>query len=402
MRIGSLFSGAGGLDMAVEQVFGGTTVWQSELAPAACKVLEHRWGVPNLGDITKVDWNAVEPVEVLCGGFPCQDVSSAGFRAGLKDGTRSGLWSMFADAIEALRPQFVVIENVRGLLSAAAERGATTTEEDDDDQSCADPDSDVECRTDEVGDRSGRPVLRAIGAVLGDLSDLRYDAQWVCVGASTVGAPHRRDRVFILATDTDRHGRDRGQERHVEPQARVEASRRDDADRRAVADGGDQRRTTVDLLPTPQAWDGHGFVKTPEQQARQVERGYMPNLGEVIENEIVAKSFARPNRRDKNAAGQVALVDPPTSESMWGKYEPAIRRWEALTRPAPPAVALKDGKPRLAAEFSEWLMGWPEGWVTEVPGITRNDALKICGNGVCPQQAAAALRYLITIAEMAA
>lgn len=80
-----MFSGAGGLDLAVEAVFGGRTVWHCEQDPAASKVLAYRWpGVPNLGDITAVDWSRVEPVDVLCGGFPCQDVSAAGRRAAVR------------------------------------------------------------------------------------------------------------------------------------------------------------------------------------------------------------------------------------------------------------------------------------------------------------------------------
>ena len=181
IRIGSLFSGAGGLDMAVAEVSGGTVAWYCELDPAASKVLAYRYpGAPNLGDITKADWAQVEPVDVLCGGFPCQDVSAAGKRAGLRDGTRSGLWSVFADLIELLRPPIVVIENVRGLLSAKADR-------------C------VESGENVVGDGAGGPVLRAAGAVLGDLADLGYDAVWATVAASSVGAPHRRERVFIIA-----------------------------------------------------------------------------------------------------------------------------------------------------------------------------------------------------------
>lgn len=87
----------------------------------------------------------------------------------------------------------------------------------------------------------------------------------------------------------------------------------------------------------------------------------------------------------------------------WGQYEPAIRRWEAVTRPAPaPTEPNKNGNPRLAAAFSEWMMGWPQGWVTAVPGISRNDALRIIGNGVCPQQAIHALQWLLHIAEAAA
>ena len=165
------------------------------------------------------------------------------------------------------------------------------------------------------------------------------------------------------------------------------------------------------LLPTPQAWDGNGYVKTPEQQARQSERGYMPNLGEVIENEIVAKSYERPNKRNKVDPAQSALIEREADtpgpmlgggEITWGKYEPAIRRWEALTRSAPMATELNsNGKPKLAAAFAEWLMGWPAGWVTEVPGVTRNEALKIAGNGVVPQQAAAALHYLLAIQRVA-
>lgn len=183
-RIGSLFSGAGGLDMAVEAVFGGHTIWHSEIDPSASKVLAHRWpGIPNLGDISQIDWNTVPPVDILCGGFPCTDVSAAGKRAGMH-GTRSGLWSHMAEAIDVLRPKFVVIENVRGLLNADANRP-------------------VEPDQDGVGNGSDRPVLRAIGAVLGDLADIgTYDARWVTLAAADVGAPHRRERVFIVATHT--------------------------------------------------------------------------------------------------------------------------------------------------------------------------------------------------------
>lgn len=85
----------------------------------------------------------------------------------------------------------------------------------------------------------------------------------------------------------------------------------------------------------------------------------------------------------------------------WGKYEPAVRRWESLTRPAPePAEPSTNGKPRVRAEFSEWMMGWPEGWVTDLP-LTRTEKLVAIGNGVVPQQAIAALRWLLSV-EVAA
>ncbi len=151
-RIGSLFSGAGMLDEGVRSVLGGTVAWHSEIDPGACKILAHRYpDVPNLGDITKIDWSTVPPIDVLTLGFPCQDVSAAGKRAGVRPGTRSGLWSEMARAIDTLRPSLVVIENVRGLLSATAEHPAH---------------SDLEPCPWCMGDGEQRP-LRALGAVLG-------------------------------------------------------------------------------------------------------------------------------------------------------------------------------------------------------------------------------------------
>jgi site-specific DNA-cytosine methylase len=122
LTYGSLFTGAGGLEMGVQAVIPGRTLWHSEIDPGACKVLAHRWpDAPNLGDITTIDWAAVPRVDVLTGRFPCQDVSTAGARAGLKEGTRSGLFHEMMRAIDALRPSLVVIENVRGLLTAQGE-----------------------------------------------------------------------------------------------------------------------------------------------------------------------------------------------------------------------------------------------------------------------------------------
>ena len=181
MKIGSLFSGYGGLDLAVSAVTGGEVVWHCEWDDAPSKILERNFpGIPNYRDVSKVDFTQVEKVDVLTGGFPCQDLSIAGKRAGLKDGTRSGLWSEFARAIEELQPKLVVIENVRGLLSAKADNGMEYSQED----------------LDDWGDR---PVLTAIQAVLGSLADLGYDAKWCGLRAADAGATHNRFRVFIIA-----------------------------------------------------------------------------------------------------------------------------------------------------------------------------------------------------------
>lgn len=181
MKIGSLFSGYGGLDLAVAKVLDAEVAWHCEWEDAPSKILERHFpGVPNYQDVTKVDFSAVEPVDILTGGFPCQDLSLAGKRAGLKEGTRSGLWSEFARAIETIKPRLVVIENVRGLLSATAH-------------------SPVEYCSWCMGDNTGEPALRALGAVLGDLADFGYDAKWTGVRAADAYAPHNRFRVFIIA-----------------------------------------------------------------------------------------------------------------------------------------------------------------------------------------------------------
>ena len=413
VRIGSLFSGAGGLDMAVAEVFGGTVAWHCEVDAAASKVLAYRYpGVPNLSDITAVDWTQVEPVDVLCGGFPCQDVSSAGKRAGLKDGTRSGLWSMFADAIDVLRPRFVVAENVRGLLNAAAHRPM-------------EPDPDA------LGDGESQPVLRAAGAVLGDLSDLGYDAQWCTVPASSVGAPHRRERVFILAGSTDADD--------LRPQANQFAFGRQPAlpgpgaselPLLVVADatqperGGSQQqhlgatggpaaepreRFSKSAARGSNAADssGDGWDEGRPEPAR-LERGF----DAAVSGDGLVELLPTPSASDGTGGGQhpdrreghtrqlcdYALMD---GTQRWGKYGPAIQRWENATRPAPaPTEPNSKGNPRLNAAFSEWMMGWPDGWVTDVPGVSRNDALRCIGNGVVPQQATAALRYLLTVAAL--
>ena len=181
MKIGSLFSGYGGLDEAVKAITGGEVVWHCEWAEAPSRILEKNYpGIPNYRDVSLVDWESVEPIDILTGGFPCQDLSLAGKRAGLEDGTRSGLWSEFAKAIEILKPKAVIIENVRGLLSATANSG-------------------VEYPPEILEYARDRPILNAMQAVLGDLSDIGYDARWQGLRAADAGAPHSRFRIFIIA-----------------------------------------------------------------------------------------------------------------------------------------------------------------------------------------------------------
>lgn len=188
--LGSLFTGYGGLDLAVIDTLDADLRWVADNDPGVRRILEHRHpNTPNLGDVRRIDWTDVEPVDIIAGGFPCQDVSVGGHLAGLRPGTRSGLWSYFADAIRHLGPHMVIIENVRNLLAAPAHSGV---------EPCP------WC----VGNPRHGP-LRALGAVLGDLADLGFDAEWEVVRASDVGAAHRRARVFVVATHPgrERHGR---------------------------------------------------------------------------------------------------------------------------------------------------------------------------------------------------
>ena len=157
MTFGSLFAGIGGMDLGLERA-GMECRWQVEIDPFCRKVLAKHWpDVPKYEDVIDVGKANLEAVDLICGGFPCQDISVAGRGAGISEGTRSGLWLEMFRIIDELRPQVAFLENVSALLS------------------------------------------RGLDTVLGDLAEVGYDAEWDCVPAAAVGAPHRRDRVFILA-----------------------------------------------------------------------------------------------------------------------------------------------------------------------------------------------------------
>lgn len=350
LRIGSLFSGYGGLDLAVEHVFNANTVWFSELKEPVARVFSHHWpDAPNLGDITAIDWRRVEPVNILIGGFPCQDVSTVGKRAGLAPGTRSGLWAHMAAAIDALQPEWVVIENVRGLLSSPATR--PPSEGDDHDRrnpGDAPPDGatlrGVEPDPWHLGDNAARP-LRALGAVLGDLADLRLDARWIGLPASLVGAPHQRFRIFALAGRTVPHPAGDGLiARRGDSRSGASATRDD----RAVA---------------------------PDHRLRAPRTGWLTEQESRIGDAVV------PDRR---------------TIRRWGRYADAIACWEHITgRPAPAPALLNDADgPRPAPQFVEWLMGLPAWWVTGTDDLTQNQQITALGNGVLPLQAISALRRL--------
>lgn len=155
MRIGSLFSGIGGLELGLEMAGVGHTVWQVEIDPFCRKVLAKHWpDVERFEDVQTCE-NLPE-VDIVCGGFPCQDVSSAGKRAGI-DGPKSGLWREFARIVGQCKPRFVIVENVA----------------------------------------SGKP--RWLPKVRQDLHLLGYGSTAVALSAFDVGAKHLRKRIFVIA-----------------------------------------------------------------------------------------------------------------------------------------------------------------------------------------------------------
>jgi DNA (cytosine-5)-methyltransferase 1 len=164
VSVGSLFSGIGGMDKGLERA-GMDIRWQVEIDPFCQRVLGKYWPKLLVHDDIRT-FEGMEPVDVLCGGFPCQDVSVAGKRKGM-DGERSSLWSEFARLIGSLEPQWIMVENVRGLLSVD----------------------------------SGQ----FFSGILRFLAASGYDATWKVLRASDFGALHRRERVFLVANrDSER------------------------------------------------------------------------------------------------------------------------------------------------------------------------------------------------------
>lgn len=185
IKLGEICAGYGGLGLGLGLLADVDTRWVADVDAGPFRILARHWpDAPNLGDITRINWTTVEPVDVIAGGTPCQDLSNAGHRAGMRPGTRSGIWEAMAHAIEEIKPHVVVWENVAGARSAAAY-------------------SRLEPGAGRLGGGADRPVLRALGRVVGDLAGLGYDAAWESLRASDVGAPHRRERVFVLAWRPD-------------------------------------------------------------------------------------------------------------------------------------------------------------------------------------------------------
>lgn len=316
LTIGEIGAGYGGLAMAVQEVLGGQLIWVSENAPGPGMILARRFpGVPNAGDMTKVPWEAVKPVDILCAGLPCQAVSQAGPRKGTED--ERWLWDEFLSAVRRMspRPGLLILENVQGMLTW--KRG------------------------------------RAVASVIPALAEMGYMGLYGVVAASDAGAPHQRKRWFLAAENTDSA---------TGGQWRVSAPRQAPG-RRSRADAG-----------------GRGGALVPDTLRGGLE-GLWPDPGPDEE---------------WPAEAAVGHGSPRGgSDAYWGRYAPAIRRWERVLGRASPCP-VEPGRTgfRLSPAFVEFMQGLPEGWVTDIP-LSRREMLSALGNGVVPQQAVLAIRLLL-------
>ena len=160
MNVGSLFSGIGGIELGLERA-GFESKWFVECDPFCQTILRKHWPQAQIyDDVTSVDFASLPKVDVLTGGFPCQDISNAGRKDGI-EGSRSSLWKYYLKAIRTIRPRYAIIENVAAL------------------------------------------TIRGLDVVLADLAEIGYDAEWYNISASAVGAFHRRERIFIVVYPSD-------------------------------------------------------------------------------------------------------------------------------------------------------------------------------------------------------
>lgn len=380
---GSLFTGVCGLDRAVEAVLGEVSwSWCSDIKPAAVTWLAHRRpGVRNVGDLTLLDVSGpdprdLSPVDVLTFGWPCQSFSAAGRRLGEAD--PRALWPHVHRIIAALRPAILFGENVSRVAS--------------------------------VGEL--RRVVRS-------LAEVGYVGAWRCLRASDVGAPHRRERLFLVAVrvDADRSAADTlGQLLRDEPgrsggpNGAGAGVAGDDGPAGTAGDPGG-----LTLLSTPTRRDHKGAA--PNRTGVRLDNGRTRGIGDLDLPGAINTLSKTPTANlggnggtqhpDKRKAGghgptladEVEWLLPPGAGQRWGVYAQAVSRWEdALGRSAPSAVIaspLPGRKPILNPAFVEWMMGLPQGWVTDVPGLSRSQMLSVLGDGVVPQQAAHAYALLL-------
>lgn len=279
LTVGSCFSGIGGLELGLEWTGGFETKWQIEIDPYASAVLRKHWpDVQRFSDITTV--SNPPRVDVICGGFPCQDVSLAGARLGL-DGKRSTLWTELFRLVCEVKPRWLVAENVSGLLSSDGGR--------------------------------------FFGNILRDLAGGGYDAEWGMLSAAGVGAPHLRRRIFILAHTTSARSWGEGgnalhQGRETSPTGEKSLSK--NAKRENGFAIGDDRATG----------ENAPYSRLFGQAEHEIETTGPKQLGEAVANpkNSVGRADGAPQDRPRQQFGGTGSPDQPGID--WWATEPNVGR----------------------------------------------------------------------------
>jgi len=334
ITFGSLFAGIGGIDLGFERC-GIKCKWQVEINEYAQKVLAKHWPeVHRERDIQECSTRNLERVDIIAGGFPCQDISYAGLGAGL-DGERSGLFFEAVRLVSELQPRAVVLENVAALLT------------------------------------------RGLDRVLGTLAEIGYDAEWHCIPATYVGAPHIRDRVFVLAYANSQHGRaSRASKAQARAAIAIDAASKQS---RSMADtrcsGVQQRRSDCQIKQVSGIMGGIFWDGTQEKPVAEKEA-----LADTQSNRW--EQGGQDGRGSKERAGK-----GQECRSGSGGEASAYANSEGLEkRQGQDAIETRqDGRPELGR--SEWWAVEPDvGRVAH--GIpARVDRLRGLGNAVVPQVA---------------
>ena len=275
MNVLDLFSGIGGFSLGLERA-GMKTVAFCEVDKKCQQVLKKHWpDVPIFDDVTTLKGKDIEEtVDVICGGFPCQDISLAGKGAGL-EGKRSGLWSEFKRLIEEIKPKYAIIENVSALRS------------------------------------------RGLDQVLREISEIGYDAEWHCITAASIGAPHRRDRIWIVAYPRDCTGRDSitgslGRDGEGELEERVRASE-------TTETSGSSETSEAVAYSQGKLSDGNNTYSESSKPSAQ-------ELGSSSSERNVSNSNSDGLQGQRKITGRISKELQNTSYSCWWAVEPDVGR----------------------------------------------------------------------------
>jgi DNA (cytosine-5)-methyltransferase 1 len=364
LTVGALCAGYGGIELGLSALIETELKWFAEIENSSEKVIKKHFGdIPNLGDITELATTRgklfefeVPECDIITAGFPCQPVSLAGYRKGVED--ERWLIEDVCRVASAAKAKWLILENVKGILTA--NNGA------------------------------------AMGRVCAEMARYGFIRwEWLVVRASDVGAAHRRERWFCVATN---------------PNCKT-------GEELNFRDGeGDRQETRINWTAPDYierfSVSGSAFGRYQHALRRWEKiigrRSPAPHTGEWFNNKIAPDSNSersegqhtrdrlRETGKKESSPGSNNVGDRPGRLGKYKEYENGIRRWELVSgRLAPEELLYKheNGSTKVNPEFVEWMMGLPPGWVTDV-GLSYTAQLELLGNGVVPQQATLALATL--------